>query len=318
MRVRALIPCYNDGERLDDCLRDLAASRYPLFRVSVVDNGSETRIVAPQLPSSFALEVDRIEPNRGYAGGMNHLLRRALSEKDADLLWLLTPDVRLPADLLGRLVDRLRENPDLGGVSPQICETGTARLWFAGAILQLRKARCMHIVEPRCPGLDTIGDFVTGCTFLVRREVLESVGVFHEPFFMYMEDTDMCVRIRRAGWKLGVDNDATASHHVSKGRSRSAASSDLKHYFIARNRPLFARRHLDHVGDRLYFWAFYLFDIARDCFRDIRGGRRRDARLRLEGLRDALSGTCGPILGARLAQLRRIAGSEDGSDGGSR
>ena len=307
--VRALVACYNDWAPLAEGLASLAASRHPVTRASVLDNGSDD-----PAPADFArglsvpVDVERVTPNRGYAGGMNVLIARALADADAELLLLLNADARLEPDMLERLVARLAADPQLGGLSPRILEAGTGRPWFVGGQLNVRKARAAHLQEPRGPGLDLQGEFVSGCVFLVRRCVLEQVRGFDERYFMYMEDADMCVRIRQAGWRLGVDGDALAHHAVSKGRSRSAASSDLKCYFITRNRVLFARRHLGGIAGLAYFGAFFALDLAREAWRDWRAGRRRELRLRMAGVRDALAGVTGAPSGARLAELQRIAG----------
>lgn len=308
-KIRALVCNYNDWAPLAEALASLAKSDHPVTRVSVLDNGSDD----PQ-PAGFGdglpmpLDVQRIAPNRGYAGGMNVLVERALADADADLLLLLNADARLEPDTLSRLVRRLEADPALGGLSPRILDSGTGKPWFVGGRLQVEKARAMHLQEARtASGLDLDGGFVSGCVFLVRRAVLEKIRGFEESYFMYMEDVDMCLRIQQAGWKLAVDLDALAYHAVSKGRTRSAASSDLKWYFIARNRVLFARRHLSGVAAKLYFAAFYLLDMLRDVSRDWRAGRKRDARLRLAGARDGVAGVTGAPQGERLTALQQLA-----------
>ena len=306
--VRTLICCYNDWVPLGECLASLAKSAYRIERASVLDNGSDDP-VPPAFGDGLPMPVDvqRIAPNRGYAGGMNCLVERALGDADADLLLLLNADARLEPDTLERLVKRLEDDPQLGGLSPRILDSGTGKPWFVGGRLQVAKARAAHLQEARTSGLDLEGEFVSGCVFLVRRAVLDRIRGFEERYFMYMEDVDMCLRIRRAGWRLGVDGDALAYHAVSKGRSRSAASSDLKQYFIARNRILFARLHLPALASRLYFAAFYLLDLVRDSWRDWRAGRRRDARLRLAGARDGVTGVTGAPAGEALLALQAIA-----------
>lgn len=313
--IRALVCNYNDWTPLAEALRSLAKSDYPVKRVSVLDNGSDD----PQ-PAGFGdglpmpLDVSRIAPNRGYAGGMNVQIAQALADADADLLLLLNADARLEPDTLTRMVQRLQDDPQLGGLSPRILDSGTGKPWFVGGTLQIAKARAMHLQEARIgSGLDLDGGFVSGCVFLVRRAVLEKIRGFEESYFMYMEDVDMCLRIQQAGWKLAVDLDALAYHAVSKGRTRSAASSDLKWYFIARNRVLFARRHLSGASDALYFAAFYLLDMVRDVWRDWRAGRKRDARLRLAGAKDGVAGVTGAPQGTRLTALQQLASEEANS-----
>jgi GT2 family glycosyltransferase len=95
-------------------------------------------------------------------------------------------------------------------------------------------------------------DFVTGCALLVRRTVMEQVGLLDERFFAYYEETEWCVRARRAGFKIVHVPQAYIWHKISPP---SQANSPLVRYYMTRNRLLFLKA--AEAGIRA--WAHTLF-----------------------------------------------------------
>jgi GT2 family glycosyltransferase len=84
---------------------------------------------------------------------------------------------------------------------------------------------------------------------LARREVFEQVGLLDERFFMYFEETELCLRAARAGWRIGVVGDAIAEQQ--HGQMRRPA---LYTYLIARNGPEYIRRATGSRGVVVWLW----------------------------------------------------------------
>ncbi len=137
-------------------------------------------------------------------------------------------------------------------------------------------------------------DYVPGCALLARREVLEQVGMFDAEFFAYMEDVDLCLRARRAGFEVWLAGDAAVLHASSS--ATGGGYNPRRKYMMGVNSIWFLRRHA-RAGEWLRFVAVRRPEPARSsgCSGIFRG---RGKAVRGEGARD-------PRRPARQARDRR-------------
>jgi len=190
--------------------------------------------------------------NIGFAAGNNLGMRRALSDR-CDLVVLINNDTIVPTDLVQNILNSPVSDEEVGVVGGLIYfakgfefkanyhESDLGKvLWYAGGKHDWKNVYGSHL------GVDEVDkgqydkirntDFVTGCLFIVRAEVLEEVGLFDERYCLYFEDSDLCMRIKRAGYKIVVDPQIKIWHKVAQS---SGIGSPLNDYFITRNRLLF-------------------------------------------------------------------------------
>ncbi len=209
------------------------------WEVIVVDNGSVDDTAAAVAARFPAARVVRSERNLGYAGGSNLGLRLARGE----VVVLLNSDVFAPAEVLRALARTLRENPDIGALSPGLRTASGNPQPFAfgrdptlGYLLRrgwraLRRKGPLHdwgITRP----MDV--DWVSGACLATRREVLERVGLLDERFFLYFEDNDWCLRVRRAGWRVVYDPRWQVTHlGGASQRNRRAVSRVYRQSLLA-------------------------------------------------------------------------------------
>lgn len=187
------------------------------WEVIVVDNGSAdgtAEAVAARFP---AARVIRSERNLGYAGAGNLGLRAAQGR----IRLLLNSDVFAPPAALRGLAKTLAQNPDIGAISPGLRTPAGEAQPFAfgddptlGYLLRrgwraLRRKTPLHNWAVDRP-LDV--DWVSGACLAVRAEVVGRVGLLDERFFLYFEDNDWCLRIRRAGWRVVYDPRWQVTH----------------------------------------------------------------------------------------------------------
>jgi N-acetylglucosaminyl-diphospho-decaprenol L-rhamnosyltransferase len=177
--------------------------------------------------------------NRGFAAGINRAARRATRP----LLVILNPDVELRAPILGPLAACLASHPDAAIVGGLVREAdgrvqASARRFpdfstaFGGRTSWLtrivpgnpltRRNLASTNVEAGCAEVD----WVTGAFMMVRRDVFESLGGFDERFFMYWEDSDLCLRALQAGWKTLYEPRAEVIHFTGRA-SRHAPMRSL-------------------------------------------------------------------------------------------
>jgi GT2 family glycosyltransferase len=225
------------------CVESLLASTYPAHRVVVVDNGSGNAD-ADIIESRFGerIELLRARRNLGYGGGANLGIQWAIRQH-AGYVWVLNNDTVITADAIDHLVHAMEASRWLGVTSPEIdapigpdAPTG---VWYAGGTVSLARAETHHVHRTlgRTPAVAVTG-FVTGCAMFLRCEALQDTGVFWERLFLYWEDVDLSLRLRSAGWGLGVVPSATITHF-----GHGSVRSDIAERYYFRNAILVARRH---------------------------------------------------------------------------
>jgi GT2 family glycosyltransferase len=208
---------WNGEGWLPGCLGSVAAQTHPADEVIVVDNGSEDRsreLAAELCPRARVLALGR---NTGFAYAAN----RGIEAAGADAVALVNTDVELAPDWLERLRARLMGDPGLGAVASKMVELADrTRLYDAGDVLR-RDGACeqrgrFHADDGR---FDAPGEVFAACAgaALYRRAAVLGVGGFDERFFAYLEDVDLGLRLRLAGWRCGYEPAVAA--HASGGSS---------------------------------------------------------------------------------------------------
>jgi GT2 family glycosyltransferase len=199
----------------------------------------------PQIqPVDPGITVLRMPRNLAYAGGMNAGIRHH-REGGAGLILLLTHDVRLRDGAIKALLDAAGRAPDFGVLAPLIWNRGEDEVFSYGGRSGSRGGWVEHILEGPPPATDGIAecDWADGAALLIRSEVFERVGQIDEQLFMYFEETDLCLRTRRAGWRVGVVLGAEVEQS-----SGQPARPGFHAFLISRNAAEYARRVNGLVG----------------------------------------------------------------------
>jgi GT2 family glycosyltransferase len=217
--VAIIVVNWNRREDTLACLESLAGLTYPNFRVILVDNGSSDGSV-PSVRERFPqVQVVALPENRRFAGGNNIGLQDVL-KKGGDFALLLNNDTTVQENFLDHLVAAAKEDDRIGLAAPKILYSARPDvIWFAGGILRpawgyvrhfgLRQRDDGRFDQPRNVS------FLTGCCLLIRRDVLNKVGLLDEGFFLYSEDADYCLRTARAGYRLRYEPRSRIFHKVS-------------------------------------------------------------------------------------------------------
>ena len=232
---------YNQSGATCEMLESLYACNYPELEVFVVDNASPSdhpEIIKEKFPS---VEFIQSEVNLGFAGGNNLALRRATG----DYIYLINNDTIIPHGNIEQLVKVLDSAPDIGVVCPKIkFHSAPNMIQFAGYTDMSKytfRNRCIGYGEQDNGQYDQMCNtaFAHGAAMMLKREVLERVGVMNEEYFLYYEETDWSARIRKAGYRIVYVPDTFILHKESLSTGKS---SSLQTYYLNRNRTLFIRR----------------------------------------------------------------------------
>jgi GT2 family glycosyltransferase len=243
--VSFITVCYNGYKDTCELIESLRLHiRSVSFEVIVVDNASKQN-EAEMLSAKYgeAIFAIRSEANLGFAGGNNLGIRASRGA----FLCFINNDTYVEDDGIGYLIDRLQQNPRIGGVSPKLrvaCPPQTIQC--AGftplSPITLRNATIGY-GEPDDGRFDqpTETPYLHGAAMIIKREVIENVGEMPELFFLYYEELDWCTHITKAGYTLWYDPRWTVFHKESQS---TGAESPMKVFYLTRNRLLYAWRNL--------------------------------------------------------------------------
>jgi len=267
-RISVIIVNWNGTSDTVDCLASVASldSANVALSVIVVDNGSEIDPTAEIKTTYPTAEVTRLDRNVGFAAGCNVGIKQALAD-GADYILLLNNDAVVDKGLFEALLHAFAADAKIGIVGPLIYEWDGRSIDFGGARIRFALGRFDHIrTKPAATTKIIRPDYVTGTCMLLRRSVIERIGLLDEDLFAYFEDVDLCLRARRAGYALACVPVPCVVHKVSATTRRTLAegtTSPLKHYLIARNRTVIVRRYAT-TAER-YFYLFVTLPL-RSCF----------------------------------------------------
>jgi GT2 family glycosyltransferase len=211
-----------------ECLRSLDAVTYENFSVFVVENGSgddSLDVISAFHPQHYILHSMPSAENRGFSGGNNIALRHIIehsSPTDPGYVLLLNNDTVVAPDFLDVLMNAAEHHPEYGILGPKIHFFGSKTIWFIGGKLRQCGTKGIHVhyqAEDRGQ-FDTADilptDFVTGCALLMPLALLHRVGLMREDYFLYFEDVEWNMRVRRYGSRIGVVPGAVIEHKVSR------------------------------------------------------------------------------------------------------
>ena len=284
-------------KKLDDtlaCLESLRQLDYPAFEVVVVDNGSADG--SPALIRDRFGGVTLIENSRnlGFAAGNNvgirHLLRRGV-----EYVLLLNNDTIVTSELLRVLVEYAEADPEIGILGPKIYYHREANIiWSAGGTLSpTGEPRHLRVGETDNGSPESVRDvdYVTGCAILIKRHVVEQIGLLDERFFIYFEEAEWCARARRAGFRVVYVPQARMWHKIDMGERRYSRRYT---YFMTRNRLLYLR--LKGATP----WIMCLASLA--LLRTAVGWSLRPRHLEMRGLSGAVVRGLGDFLIGRFGE----------------
>lgn len=242
------------------------------LEVIVVDNASKED-EASEIQSRYPqVKVIRSEKNLGFAGGNNLGMKAA----EGSLLFFINNDTVLMGSddeklqAVKALVRRLEDNPKIGIVCPKIRFTWDRRpIQYAGytplTTVTLRNQSIGFGEEDRGQYDEARPTpYAHGAAMMVRREIVDRVGVMPECFFLYYEELDWSMMMTRAGYKIWYDPSCTIYHKESQSTGQQ---SPLKVYYITRNRLLFAKRNIPSPTKYLTYCYLIFIVGLRDVFK---------------------------------------------------
>jgi GT2 family glycosyltransferase len=229
--VSVVIPCWNGRRWLPGCLGSLAAQQLPPAEVVVVDNGSQDGSVAYLRDEHPDVRVLALGSNTGFA----HAANRGIEAARSRLVALINTDVELESDWLQRMAAAVHDDARVAAAACKMLALNDRRaIYDAGDVLRRDGACVQRGRFERDDGrFDEPGEVFGACAgaALYRRDAVLAAGGFDERYFAYLEDVDLALALRRAGWRCRYV-PAVALH---AGEGSSSHLPGAHHFYVQRN-----------------------------------------------------------------------------------
>ncbi len=255
--VSVVIPSWNGRRWLPDCLGAIIRQELPPREVIVVDNGSTDGTI-DYLREHPEVQVLRLGSNTGFA----HAANQGIAAAQQEFVAFVNTDVVLADDWLARMVAAARSHPQAASVACKMLSLADpTRIYDAGDVLR-RDGVCEQRGRfGRDEGRwNSPGEVFGACAgaALYRRSAVVDVGGFDERYFAYLEDVDLSLRLRLAGWDCRYE--PVVALHAGEGSSSQLSRGHR--FYVARNTLLlvakaFPARWVPFVFYRQVAWAWH-------------------------------------------------------------
>lgn len=249
---------WNQTDVTCDFLQSTRAFEYTNYEILVCDMGSDidptNRILENEYPNT---QVLRSEINMGFTGGNNWGMRHA----KGDYIFIVNNDTVVTPKLLTVLLEPFFLDPAIGVTCPKI------RFHHHPNIIQYAGFNPIDLYTGRTTAVGTkeedkgqhdVSGYTHGahgCAMMVKKEVIDKVGMFPEKFFIYYEEWDWSARIIKAGYKIYYQAQGLIFHKESITMGKQSA---IKVYYHTRNRILYMRRNTNAL-QFTFFSLFFIF-----------------------------------------------------------
>ena len=302
-KVFIIILNWNGWPDTIECLSSLNKVIYDNFEVILIDNGSKEKFQIPnsKFPNLRFTQIFN-DLNLGFAGGNNQGIKIALDPPAggrADYVLLLNNDTTVESDFLNKLVEVAEKNKEAGIFGPMT--------YFYDSRTDERKTICSaggriikHFTRGTLIGYKEIDsgqygqlgevDYISGACLLIKREVIEKIGLISEDYFLYYEDGDWCLRARREGYQCLFVPSAKIYHKVS----RSSSEFSFPYiYYHSRNGLIFASR----FGSKIFTYLFSFWFFIKQIIKILIGYKRDWAKAVMKAIIDFWRGKTGKLEG---------------------
>jgi len=249
MDLSVIIVNWNTKNLLLQCLESVYQTiKRVEMEVFVVDNGSMDGSIAAAKGRFPEVKFIQNEINLGFARANN----QALSLAKGRYLLLLNPDTQVKKGAMERLISFMDAHPEAGGAGAQLLNSDGSRQnsianfpslatellnksllrWFFPSVFPGKERNYPEPIEV---------DSVIGACMVVKRDAIEPVGLLDEGYFLFLEETDWCYRMRRTGWKIYHVPQAEIYHFQGKGVEMEKKKARVEYYrslyrFFKKNR----------------------------------------------------------------------------------
>jgi len=274
VELSVIIVNYNTVDLLRRCLGSLYAQEGPSLEVFVVDNASTDQSVGMIRRDFPRVALMANSDNVGFARANNQALKACRGR----YVYFLNPDTEVARGALEIMVSHMESHPRVG---------------LAGTALVYPDGTRQSSVEKRYPGQRYAGEeldhldgdiaWVMGASMITRRHIMAQMSGFDEKFFLYGEDLDLCLTIRKAGWSIGFIPEARVIHWGGQSE-RNHLPKDVFHKKLLAELIFYEKHYTAHTVRAIKrarlmqaLWRIITLNLALPLSRD-----RKACRMKLD------------------------------------
>lgn len=246
-----IILCDNDSQ--DDSLKKISDW---LLSVGKVIAGNDRRVVTlkerdiaacdtmTDRPAIYLLQNDK---NYGYAGGNNRGIRLAMQDPECKYIWMLNNDTEVTNTSYKALYNRMESDAQIGICgSALVLDDNRNKLQGVGGAFNEKLCISSHVLEGI--SIERLGeiesdnvdiDYIIGASMLIRKEAIEKIGLLSEDYFLYYEEIDFCLRLKKF-FKIKFESNSIVYHKL--GSTIKKNKSLLADYLSVKNRLIVAKK----------------------------------------------------------------------------
>jgi len=293
--IAIILVNWNGFEYTQSCILSLLNCHYQKYKIIVVDNNSSDLSIE-KLKKDFP-DVKYIQNkfNIGFTGANNIGIKWALNN-DFEYIALLNNDTEVEPDFLDHLLTPFEQDSLIGAVQPLILQYNRRNIvWNGGGQINYNFGRFLNVNKGsnknHITPIHNI-DWITGCCFMLKSEVINKVGLLDEFFFVYFEDADWSIRIKKYGYKLFFQPKSIVYHHegvswISSKKNNEGYISPRTHYLNIRNHIYIIKKHKSQFNF-LPTFLFQLFKVSAYVMYFTLRGRFFKLKKVFQGVRDGI------------------------------
>jgi hypothetical protein len=293
--VYIIILNWNGYKDTIECLKSLLKIDYKNYKIILIDNAS-TNDSVKEIKSKFP-NIKLLEnlKNLGFSGGCNVGIRYALKH-DADYILLLNNDTVVSKNFLSELVSVGETDEKIGILSPFIYLADKPEvIWSSGLNFNFRNS--WPFIDKNKSKIDRGQfknnrkvEFLTGCSMLIKKSVIDKIGLYKEEYFLYIEDMDYSLMAVKNDFSLYAIPSSKVWHKIGKS-SDLIGKENVRYYFI-RNLIFFYKNNYSFV-DNLIFNSIFLKESFYQIYKHIIKKEFKMAKVILQGILDGYIGRTG-------------------------
>jgi GT2 family glycosyltransferase len=250
-KVAVIIINHNSYPEIIDCLQSLSVSfNKHFFTTFIYDNASIDNSLE-NIKQKFAeIRIYKNKKNMGFAKAVNKAIKNSLKQ-NYKYIFLLNPDTKVNKSFLDPLVQLFKTKPNVAIVAPVLKDViNNKPVYTLGKNLNKYLGRPKHKHVLSKPVKPVEESMVSGCAMLIKSMVFKKVGFFDEQFFLYFEDSDFCIRVKKAGFRIFVEPKSVIKHRTGQN---AKVLSLFQIYNLLKSNFLFSLKHINKIYIPLSF-----------------------------------------------------------------
>ncbi len=293
--VSIVIPNWNGKEDTLECLNALRKLQYKKSKLEIIisDNSSsdgsqnaiEKHFSIMKNEGWATLKLVENKMNLGPSTARNIGIKAA--NKNYSYIWLIDNDIIADPKALIELTKIAEKNENIKIVgSVNYFFDKPEEISFCGSVIDWRLLKFKPIHKKVLQNFNNlIVDEVAGSSLLIERKILQKIGIFDPHYFCYYNDTDLCIRAGKAGYKIAITLNSIIWHKVSNS---TRYVSGFSNYFYTRNIILLIKKHVKLLKYIYFLFGFFLYYLPKRVLKSIVDRNIYGLKHIFNGLRDGL------------------------------